>query len=352
MNAGPPQEGQEHMRGLRITGDRRAELVRVPRPDARPGWVVLRSTRSAVCGSDLHNYRQAAARLGERAQRIAGHEAVGVVEQVGAGVDDLHPGDRVVVYQHYGCGRCRFCRTGEPMFCRDRRTLGNHVDGADAEFVAAPAPACLRLPETLSDAVGALLACNFGTAASGVRKLGIGGADVVAVFGLGPVGCSAVLVAAGRGADVVAVDPVAKRRALAERMGALRTVDPTVEDVAQVVAGLTAGRGAEASVDCSGSPRAQAQALALLRPNGAMMVLAATAPWTLDPSQLWRRGLTLRGSWVYALGEYEAVVRLAERHAAALEQLVTRSFPGAEAEEAVRAADAGSEGKVLIDWTR
>lgn len=285
------------MRGLRVIGDHRVELVTLPRPAARPGWVVLRSTMSAVCGSDLHNYRRGRAELGERGERVAGHEAVGVVEEVGAGVDDLEEGDRVVVYQHFGCGRCRYCRTGEPMFCAQRRTLGNHVDGADAEHVTAPTSICLRLPDELGDDVATLLACNYGTAWSGVRTLGVRGGDVIAVFGLGPVGCSAVLVAAEEGAHVVAVDPIDHRRRLAADMGAASTVDPTAEDVGAVIRGLTGGLGADAAVDCSGNPRAQTDAFGALRPRGRMLVLAATAPWELDTGQLWRRGLTLHGSW-------------------------------------------------------
>jgi hypothetical protein len=115
------------MKGLRILGDRRAELTTIPQPEPRSGWVVLRSTMSAVCGSDLHLYRQSADRIGDRSNRVAGHESVGVVKKVGPAVEDLAPGTRVVVFQHYGCGRCSYCRTGEPMFCPNRRTFGNHV---------------------------------------------------------------------------------------------------------------------------------------------------------------------------------------------------------------------------------
>jgi threonine dehydrogenase-like Zn-dependent dehydrogenase len=313
---------------------------------------VLRSRMSAVCGSDLHIYRQSADRVGDRSNRVAGHEAVGVVEDVGPGVEDLAPGTRVVVYQHYGCGRCSYCRTGEPMFCPDRRTLGNHVDGADAEFVAAPSWSCLPLPDSLSDEVATLLACNFGTAVSGIRKLKLDGGDLVVVFGLGPVGCCAVVVATSDGAQVVAVDPIKSRRDLAERLGAAWTIDPTASDTTATIGEMTRGQGVEAAVDCSGTPRAQSDALAVLRPKGKMLVLAATAPWTFDPSQLWRKGLTLFGSWVYALGQYERVVRLAETSADALEAIVTRRFAGAEAEQAFRAADKASEGKIVIDWTR
>lgn len=333
-------------------GDRRAELVTLPQPEPRDGWAVVRSTMSAVCGSDLHIYRQTVEKVGERSNRVAGHEAVGVVEEVGPGVEGLAPGTRVVVYQHYGCGRCGYCRMGEPMFCPDRRTLGNHVDGADAEIVTAPAAICLPLPDGLSDEVGTLMACNFGTAFSGIRKLRLDGGDVVVVFGLGPVGCCAVVVAASDGADVVAVDPVKGRRNLAESLGAAWTIDPTASDTKTAVMEITQGRGAEASVDCSGNPRAQSEALDVLRPKGRMLVLAATAPWTFDPAQLWRKGLTLHGSWVYELGEYEGVARLAEKRAESLEKIVTRRFRGDEAEEAFRAADKATEGKIVIDWTR
>lgn len=238
------------------------------------------------------------------------------------------------------------------MFCPDRRTLGNHVDGADAEIVAAPASICLPLPDSLGDEVGTLIACNFGTAFSGIRKLQLNSEDMVVVFGLGPVGCCAVVVAASNGANVVAVDPVKGRRDLAESLGAAWTIDPTASDTKTTILELTRGLGAEASVDCSGNPRAQSEALDVLRPRGRMLVLAATAPWVLDPAQLWRKGLTLLGSWVYELGEYESVVRLAEKRAEALERIVTRRFRGTEAEVALRAADKATEGKIVIDWTQ
>ncbi|MGI8540880.1 MAG: zinc-dependent alcohol dehydrogenase [Rubrobacteraceae bacterium] len=340
------------MKGIRILGDRRTELVTMDRPESRDGWVLVRSTMSAVCGSDLHIYRQTAEQVGHRAQRIAGHEAVGVIEEVGSGVESLKAGDRVVVYQHFGCGRCSYCRIGEPMFCPERQTLGNHVDGADGDLVHIPASSCLPLPDGLSDEVGALVACNFGTAFSGVRKLSVDGGDVLVVFGLGPVGCCATIVAASDGADVIVVDPVKSRRELAMTLGASHAIDPANSNTGSRVLEITDGRGAECSVDTSGNPAAQAEALDVLRANGRMLVLAATSPWTLDPSQLWRRGLTVFGSWVYGLGEYEKVVHLAESRSSDLERLVTRRFSGGEGEEAFRVAAAGEEGKVVIDWTR
>jgi threonine dehydrogenase-like Zn-dependent dehydrogenase len=339
------------MKALRILGDRRVELVTVPKPEVRDGWALVRLTMSAVCGTDLHHYRADPEEVGDRARKAAGHEAVGVVEEVGRGVEGLAAGTRVVVYQHYGCGRCEYCRIGEPMFCPHRQTLGNHVDGADAEYLAVPAYICQPLPEGISDEIGTLISCSFGTAVSGVRKLGLNAGDTVVVFGLGPVGCCAV-VAAGDGVDVVAVDPVPERRQLAERLGAAATVDSTSSDTQAVVRELTGGHGAEASLDSSGNPRALSEALGVLKPHGRMVVLAATIPWTVDPGKVRRGAHQLIGSWVYGLGEFDAVARLAAKKADVLEQIVTRRFAGEEGGEAFRVAAGATEGKVVIDWTR
>lgn len=339
------------MKGFRILGDSRVELVSLPKPEVRPGWALVKISMSAVCGSDLHHYRMDAAEVGDRATRIAGHEAVGIVEEVGQGVEGLSPGARVVVYQHAGCGRCAYCRIGEPMFCPHRQTLGNHIDGADAEYLLVPADICQPLPETVSDEVGTLISCSFGTAVSGVRKLGLDAGDTVVVFGLGPVGCCAVVAASG-GAQVVAVDPSPARRALAESLGASLTIDPTAVSTKAEVLAYTGGRGAEASLDSSGSPRALSEALDVLRPNGSLTVLAATTPWTLDPGKVRRGAHTIRGSWVYGQGEYDAIVRLAQSNASALEKIVTRTFGAAEGDEAFKKANEGTEGKVVLDWTR
>jgi threonine dehydrogenase-like Zn-dependent dehydrogenase len=339
------------MKALRILGDQRVELVTVPKPEVRDGWALVRLTMSAVCGTDLHHYRADPEEVGDRAHKAAGHEAVGVVEEVGRGVEGLAAGTRVVVYQHYGCGRCEYCRIGEPMFCPHRQTLGNHVDGADAEYLAVPAYICQPLPEGISDEIGTLISCSFGTAVSGVRKLGLNAGDTVVVFGLGPVGCCAV-VAAGDGVDVVAVDPVPERRQLAERLGAAATVDSTSSDMQAVVRELTGGHGAEASLDSSGNPRALSEALGVLKPHGRMVVLAATIPWTVDPGKVRRGAHQLIGSWVYGLGEFDAVARLAAKKADVLEQIVTRRFAGEEGGEAFRVAAGATEGKVVIDWTR
>jgi threonine dehydrogenase-like Zn-dependent dehydrogenase len=338
------------MRAFRILGDSQVELVSVPKPQVRPGWALVKLSMSAVCGSDLHHYRMAAAEIGDRATRIAGHEAVGVVEDVGPDVEGLSPGTRVVVYQHAGCGRCEYCRIGEPMFCPNRQTLGNHIDGANAEYLVVPADICQPLPETVSDEVGTLISCSFGTAVSGVRKLGLDAGDTIVIFGLGPVGCCAVVAASG-GAQVIAVDPSPARRKLAESLGASLTIDPTATSTKAEVLAYTRGRGAEASLDSSGNARALSEALDVLKPNGKMTVLAATTPWTVDPGKIRRGAHTIHGSWVYGQGEYDAIVRLAEKNASALEKIVTRTFRAAEGEEAFKTANEGTEGKVVLDWT-
>ena len=160
------------------------------------------------------------------------------------------------------------------------------------------------------------------------------------------------MVAAGDGVDVVAVDPVPERRQLAERLGAASTVDPTSSDTQAAVRELTGGRGAEASLDSSGNPRALSEALGVLKPHGRMVVLAATTPWTVDPGKVRRGAHQLIGSWVYGLGEFDAVARLAAKKADVLQQIVTSRFAWVDGGDAFRVAAGATEGKVVIDWTR
>lgn len=115
---------------------------------------------------------------------------------------------------------------------------------------------------------------------------------------------------------------------------------------------MTQGRGADAVIDCSGNPQAQSEALDIVKPKGRVLVLCANDRMVVNPgTQLIRKEITLLGSWVYRLGEYEAMVRLAEKRRDALATIVTRSFDGSEAEDAPRAADGLAEGKIVIDWT-
>lgn len=339
------------MRALMLTGDRASVLTDVPVPRPTDGEALVRITMSAVCGSDLPHYRKPAADLGNRLVTVPGHEAVGVVSAAPASAGSSEAGRRVIVYQHAGCGYCDHCVSGAPMFCADRRTLGNHRGGADAEYTVAPVTGLLPVPDDVSDGLAALIACNFGTAYSGFRKTGAGVGDRIAVFGLGPVGCCVVALASASGAEVIAVDPIAGRRELAKTLGAAITVDPADRDPVAEILELTEGRGPEIVIECSANQRAQEQVMQVVRARGTVLLLGANNRMEIDPGlHVIRKELRILGSWVFTLPEYPAILRAARR-LPALHSLLGEPFRADEAPAAIAAADAGFVGKALIDWS-
>ena len=175
------------MQCLICPGDRTVELTTKPIPEPGPEDVRVRIVSSAVCGSDLHKYRQSQAERDEHGySRLAlGHEGAGVVDAVGPGV--VHPavGDRVVVYHLIGCGHCEHCRRGEPGFCREMQGFNWVRDGVNAEYVVIPARNALPLPDDFDFEDGALLACNLGTGFAAARKAKASGDMTLAVSGLG-----------------------------------------------------------------------------------------------------------------------------------------------------------------------
>jgi len=338
------------MRGVVFPGDRRAEVRDYPDPEPGPGEVVVRMKAAGLCGSDLHLYRQTAAqRAGS--DTIPGHEPSGVVEMLGAGVDTVGIGDRVSVYHYRGCGHCKHCRAGNVMWCAERRGYGGPIHGADADLLLTDARNCMPLPDELSFAHGALMACAAGTAFSSIRKLQISGEDTLVIFGQGPVGLCGLLVAKAMGGRVIGVDPIPERRALALRLGADAALDPAEIDVVAALRDLTHGEGADLAFETSGSAAGQNGAVDCLRLGGkAVFVGFGARDKTLNPSQFIGRQLTLMGSFVIPIYMYDDLARFILDHNLSLEEMVTHRFPLEEAPEAFARFDGGATGKVILEW--
>ena len=218
------------MRGVVPLGEGRVEVREVPDPHPGPGEAVVALRNAGICGSDLHTAHRSWQEIGERQNLVIGHEASGVVAEVGAGVSPALVGTRVSVYHYRGCGLCRHCLAGEIVFCAGKRGYGWHVHGADADFLLTDARNCCPLPDELTHLDGSFLACAAGTAYAALRKLeAVAGAPTCAVVGLGPVGLAAALLARAMGWRVIGLDRVAERRAYAEAQG-ITTVAPSEGD--------------------------------------------------------------------------------------------------------------------------
>lgn len=247
------------------TGDIRLESVADPKIE-QPTDAVIRITRSAICGTDLHLVR--GTMPGMKEGTILGHEAVGVVEETGAQVRGFVPGDRVVVCSTIGCGTCSYCRAGYYAQCDTANPNGpaagtaffggpqstGPINGLQAQFARIPyaMTTLVRIPEGVSDDEAILLSDIFPTAWFGARLAEVGTGDTVLVLGAGIVGQFAVLSAKRQGAGrVLVVDGIESRLAAARAQNA-EPIDFNAEDPVEVVKELTGGIGADRVIDAVG----------------------------------------------------------------------------------------------------
>ena len=339
------------MRGVVFLGDRECCVKDFPNPKPGLGEVLARMKATGICGSDLHVYRNDKESMKRRGGRIPGHEPSGVVEQVGEGVNHVKVGDRVSIYHYRGCGHCEFCASGNMMWCRQARGYGGPIDGSHADFIIADERNCVLLPDEVSFIDGAFIACPGGTAYSAMRKLDVSSHDTVAIFGLGPVGLSGVIVAKAMGGKVIGVDIVDERVNLAQKLSADAAVNAQKEDAISAIRRMTNGEGADLAFEASGSAEGRSNAVASLRRGGKVVFCGAGSnEKVINPGELIGKQLTLMGSFVLSLGIAWDLVNFTARHNLAFEDAVTHRFSIEDAQEAYRLADEGRTGKVVFVW--
>ena len=261
---------------------------------------VVRITRAAICGSDLHFFHlKAPVAAGD----VLGHEGVGIVDAVGPGVTRFSPGDRVVVAFDIACGSCWFCERGQTQLC-DRSavlgagTFGGDLPGTQAEAVRVPWADInlLSIAEGVDDDHAVFVGDILTTAVYAASLAAPDEGDVVAVVGLGPVGLLCVQTLRTAGAStVLALDREPGRLALASEAGAL-PIDIGQRNPQSAVDEMTGNRGADIVVDAVGHPDAYRSAISIVRRGGRVVVVGMYAGETVD-LQLgvyWARALHVR----------------------------------------------------------
>ena len=244
-------------------GDIRLETVRDPRIKAQTD-ALIRITASAICGTDLHFVRGTVSGLAPGT--VLGHEAVGVIEEVGRDVRNFRPGDRVIVPSTICCGYCSYCRAGYQSQCDVTNPDGPKAgtayygggiegfEGLQAEYarIAYAAANLVKLPDEVSDDQAILLSDIFPTAHFAADLAEIKPGDTVAIFGCGPVGQFAIASAKLRGAGrIFAVDCIESRLEMARMQGA-EAIDFNREDPVEVLQGMTGGIGPDRAIDAVG----------------------------------------------------------------------------------------------------
>ena len=274
------------MKAAVFHGPRDVRIAEVPDPVAPAvGDVVLEVLRGAICGTDAAEWDHGPVLC--RPGVVLGHEFVGRVAGVGASVDGLAVGDRVVSGAGISCGHCAWCRLGRTNLCEEYRTLGLQVDGGLAEYVTSPASICRRVPDACDDDAAAMTQ-PLAVALHALSRVGLRSDETVAVLGAGGIGSFIVAGAARRAAEgrVVAIDIDTGRLATATALGATETVDATGADLAELLRDLTGGVGFDVVIEATGAPHAPSAALAGARRGGRVLLVGLHgAPRELDLTQ-------------------------------------------------------------------
>ena len=286
------------MKALVFRGVDDIRVEEVPRPQPGPGEAVIHVTLTTICGTDLHILR------GEYAVRpglVIGHEPVGVIAELGAGVTGYAAGDRVLVGAITPCGQCLACLSGKLSQCGHGGSyeaiggwrFGNTINGAQAEYLLVPyAQANLaRIPDDVTDEQVVLLADIASTGIGGAEAGGVRIGDSVAVFAQGPIGLCASLGAKAMGAAlVIGVDGDDSRIAMAKNMGVDVVLDYRATDVVAEIKRLT-GDGVDVAIEALGIQQTFENALRSLRPGGTLSSLGVYSGKLQVPYDAFAAGL-------------------------------------------------------------
>lgn len=366
------------MKGIVYTGDNVAEIkdFDVPEPQGRQVLVKVKAT--TICGSDMKKWRMSKEDLLNRFGKdrmesfwfnlIQGHEGAGIVEAVGPSVDILKKGDRVMMVHSQGCGVCRNCIEGDPRLCTTLdpstetspyppyKKMGqwlqaSNVNGTFAEYVLNRNEHSVRkLDPFLSFIDGATMGCCSGTAFETLRKTNVNARTKMVIYGLGPVGLAATVIAKTLGAYVIGVDIREDRIKLGEKHGCDMVINSKEEDVIKKILELTKNKGLDVAIDASGF--AAMDAIRSVSTNRGKICIAGlgsdsyTGIEGFKTRLLWERGMW--GSSLFPLQSVHELMDLLVQHKVHLDQIVDTKYKLSEAQEAHDQFETYKSGKIAF----
>ncbi|MGI6644085.1 MAG: zinc-binding dehydrogenase [Bacillota bacterium] len=340
------------MKAAFLEGPGKISVRTVPDPKCPPGGLLTKVEGCAICGSDLRSWESGTRHVGE----IIGHETVATVIEVGEGVTDFKPGDRITDVPAT-CGVCEFCRRGIQNLCRHRGRIDGPTQGGFAELrplgrAVLSGGFVLRVPNDLSlEAAVTIepLACVL----NGHEKMDIWFDTSVAIIGAGPIGAMHAAVARLRGArKIVVVDLLEKRLQMALPFGADHLVDSSVNDPVKAVLDLTEGRGVDLVIVACVSASAQKQALQMAARNGQVLLFAGlpaeASEVTLDTNLIHYNEITVVGARSSVQRQWELALELIKGGKIDASKIVTHYVGLDEIEDGFRLARSGDAMKVAV----
>ncbi|MHA2403653.1 MAG: zinc-dependent alcohol dehydrogenase [Candidatus Kariarchaeaceae archaeon] len=338
----------EKMRAAIFTGDKELRIEEREIPIPKDDELVIKIAACGVCHTD-EGYIQGTPTY-KKLPIILGHEASGYVKQIGANVKDFTIDDPVLIPPVLTCGTCRFCREGRSNICLKQQMLGNHIDGAFAEYICVRAKDIVKIPKSLpikdvaivSDAIGTPYHAVFGRA-----KVQPG--DIVVVIGCGGIGINIVQFAALAGAKVIAIDIQVSKLKLAKELGADYIIDPNTHDVKNRVRELV--KSVDIVFEVIGNPVTQKQALDLLGPGGKMIAVGYSPKrWDgFQSGKIMFYEIDLIGSYGCPPQSFPRILHLIDKGMIQLDPLITHRFPLSEINAAFEQLRKGDGVRILIE---
>lgn len=334
--------------------------------------VLVKIGSAGLCASDHHIMEGTAS---FPMPIVLGHEGAGLVQEVGAGVSTVAPGDRCVLSFISPCGHCRQCNVGQPQLCETHRAAGSlmfdgtarlHAGdvgiyqmqklGVFGEYAVVPEAACLPIPDEVPLEVAALIGCSVTTGVGGViNQPGMGAGTTMAVFGCGGVGLNAIQ--GGRllnARKIIAVDVYDHKLEFTYKFGATHVVNARADDAVDRIKSLTGGEGVDYAFDTFGSSTTTLQAVNALRAGGTVVIIGLapvgeTAP--VELVDLVRGQKTLVGSYYGSASPHETFKKLVDFYlqgAIDIDGLITRRYALEQINEGFDALARGEDGRGVL----
>ena len=305
------------------------KIEEVDIPKIESNEILVKIAACGVCNTDLH-YIDHGSPTFKKPPMILGHEPSGIVEEVGAEVKNFNVDDRVLIPPVFSCGYCDNCRLGRENICFNMIMLGNHIDGAYAEYTKAPAKDCQHLPEDMPLEESSIIADAISTPFHAVKnRAQVKPGDSVVVFGCGGVGINVVQMAAAAGGSVIAVDIIDKKLEVAKELGAKHTINPTgKEDKALLkeIRALTGG-GADIAIEAIGNPKTIELGPAAVKAGGLHCQVGYTHHnVSMNAGRLMFREIEIKGSLGCRPVDYPKIIEMVRFGKIQLDPVVTHRF--------------------------
>ncbi len=327
------------------------EMLEVAKPQPGPNEVLVKLEKTAICGTDLHIYQwDDWAQRTIRTPLVIGHEFVGHIVEIGAGVRGYEEGQRVSAEGHVVCGVCRNCRAGKPHLCPHTEGIGVNRDGGFAEYVVVPATNLWPIPDAIPSELAAFFD-PFGNAAHCALQFDLVGEDVL-ITGAGPIGIIAAGIAKHVGARHIVISDVNDYRLdLARQMGATRTINVRNERLTDILDELDID-GFDIGMEMSGNPQAFNDLLHCMYHGGKVALLGILPKGTgVDWDKIIFKGLEMHG--IYGRRMYETWYKMTQMVLTGfpLEKALTHQIAIDDFETGFDLMARGQCGKVVCDWS-